>query len=83
MEPTDGLQFYRAHKEVQAGEITEVEPDGCYVRNADGAAILRIFPESMTARYVPVPGDFWIVYRDGYQSISPRAEFLAGYTRLD
>jgi hypothetical protein len=33
------------------------------------------------ARYVPVPGDFYVVYADGYQSFSPRKAFLEGYTR--
>ena len=78
-EPTTGLGEYQSIKRVLAGEITEVVEAGCYVREADGTGILRIYPENMTARYTPVVGDFWVVYEDGYQSISPRTAFLDGY----
>jgi hypothetical protein len=37
----------------------------------------------MTVRYTPVAGDFWIVYPDGYQSLSPRKAFVEGYVRAD
>jgi hypothetical protein len=78
-QPTAGLAEYRSIKHVRAGEITEVVPAGCYVTEADGSGVLRTFPPKMTERYQPVVGDFWIVYDDGYQSISPRAPFVAGY----
>lgn len=75
-----GLQQYQSIKRVLAGEITEVVPAGCYVREADGTGVLRLYPENMTARYTPVVGDFWVVYPgDGYSSISPRKAFLDGY----
>ena len=77
------LTRYRSIKEVNAAEITAVRPGGCYIRDADGNSIFRLYPPHMTARYTPVPGDFWIVYdSDGYQAISPRAVFLAGYTAI-
>ena len=38
-------------------------------------------PAEMFSRYVPVPGDFYVVYADGYKSFSPRKAFLEGYTR--
>ena len=82
-EPTTGLAEYQSIKRVLAGEITEVVEAGCYVREADGTGILRIYPENMTARYTPVVGDFWVIYEDGYQSISPRAAFLGGYVSCD
>jgi hypothetical protein len=79
-EPTTGLAEYRSVKIVKAGEITEVVPAGCYVREADGSSVLRAYEPKMTERYTPEPGDFWVVYSpDGYQSISPRAAFLGGY----
>ena len=81
-EPTDFMQKWLSSKQVLAGEITEVVPAGCYVQNTDGTAILRIYPENMTARYTPVVGDYWIVYPDGYQAISPRAVFENGNTKL-
>jgi hypothetical protein len=78
-EPTGGLAEYQSIKIVKAGEITDVVPAGCYVKDANGDGVLRIFPDGMTARYQPVVGDFWVVYDDGYQSISPKAAFDAGY----
>lgn len=82
-EPTNELAIYQSVKKVLAGVIIEVVPAGCYVQNADGeTAILRLCPEAMTARYTPVIGDFWIVYEDGCQAISPRAAFEGGYVRI-
>ena len=82
-EPTDGLQQYQSIKRFLAGEITEVVPAGCYVRDADGTGVLRLFPDNMTARRTPVVGDYWVIYDDGYQSISPRAPFEAGCVKLE
>ena len=82
-EPTVGLGRYQSVKRVLAGEITEVVSTGCYVRDHDGSAVLRIYPEGMTARYTPTEGDWWICYPDGYQAISPRQAFLDGYLPMD
>lgn len=83
LEPTDGMAQYQSVKRVLAGEITEVVTAGCYVKEADGVtAILRIYPANMTARYTPVVGDYWVVYDDGYQSISPKAAFEGGYVAM-
>lgn len=81
-EPTDGLASYQSTKIVKAGEITEVVAAGCYVKEANGDGVLRIFEDGMTARYTPVVGDFWIVYPDGYESLSPRKAFVEGYDPL-
>lgn len=82
-EPTDGLASYQSTKIVKAGEITEVVTAGCYVKEANGDAVLRIFEDGMTVRYTPVVGDFWVVYpNDGYQSLSPRKAFVEGYDLL-
>ena len=78
-EPTDGLQQFQSIKRVLAGEIVEIVDAGCYVQEADGRRVLRIFVPNMTARYSPTVGDYWVIYEDGYQSISPRAAFQAGY----
>lgn len=79
-EPTAELAQFRSIKRVKAGEITEVLRFGCYVRNADGSVLMRSYPPNMTARYTPVVGDYWVIYDDdGYQSISPKAAFEAGY----
>jgi hypothetical protein len=61
----------------------EVVPAGCYVLDANGTtSILRIYWPKMTERYTPVVGDFWVVYSDGYQSISPKHAFREGYVPL-
>lgn len=79
------MPLYQSHKKVRALEIAAVRP-------AYGTVILefaepghppKLIDSKMCARYVPVPGDFYVVYEDGYDSISPRQPFLDGYTRLD
>ena len=79
------LPRYRSHKEIWALEIASVKI------NADGSATLD-FVEPFAAhtvaskvvhRYMPITGDRFIVYEDGYTSISPRAAFENGYSRAD
>lgn len=76
---------YLSHKEVQALEIAAIYPD------AGMGATLSFKEEGfdpvhcaaeMFARYAPVPGDFYVVYKDGYASFSPRDAFLDGYIRI-
>lgn len=83
LEPTTGLAPYQSVKKVLAGEIAEVVEAGCYVLDANGDSVLRRFQPGMTARYTPVAGDWWIVYPDGYQSISPKAAFEEGYMPIE
>lgn len=85
MEPTDGMRRYQSVKRVLAGEIDEVVPAGCYVRNADGTSTLRLFVDGdgMTARMQPKPGDYWVIYEDGYQALAPRLAFLEGYLPIE
>jgi len=75
---------YVSHKKVWALEIDAVGPQ-------DGLAPVRLsfrdkgyasiaVPCEMFTRYVPVPGDFYVQYEDGYKSFSPRKAFLEGYT---
>jgi hypothetical protein len=81
--PFDGLAVYQSVKRVRAGLITEVVDAGCYVRGANGESVLRVYAPGMTARYEPVVGDWWIVYSDGYESISPCAAFMEGYMPVE
>ena len=81
-EPYPGLADYQSIKRVTAGEITEIVAAGCYVKTASGDSVLLHFQPDMTARYQPKVGDFWVVYDDRYQSISPRKPFLAAYVPL-
>jgi hypothetical protein len=81
--PTEGLATYQSNKIVRAGVIIEVVPAGCYVQDVNpDDAVLRIFQPNMTVRYQPQVGDYWLVYPDGYQAISPKAAFESGYTRI-
>jgi hypothetical protein len=81
----DVLKPYTSHKKVSAVEITSV---GNYATNRSGELMRSItldhnltieLPDAMFVRYVPVPGDFLVVYEDGYKSFSPRKAFLDGY----
>lgn len=79
----DGLTRYQSIKRVLAGEITEVCLGGCYVMSGDGVVVYYFaFAPNMTARYTPVVGDYWVVYDDNYQSISPKAAFESGYVKM-
>ena len=80
-----GLAKWQSIKVVSAGEITEVVTVGCYVKTAvEGDAILLPYPDdTMIARYKPRVGDFWVIYEDGYQAISPREPFINGYVPKD
>jgi hypothetical protein len=77
--PMGGLGRYQSIKKVCAGVITEVVLAGCYVQDADGTAVLRPFLPNMTARFQPQVGDYWVVYDDGYQALSPAKAFEEGY----
>jgi hypothetical protein len=77
---------YRSHKTVHALKIAGIsEP------NSLGAVTLEIADPgfapvkvegAVVSRYFPKPGDYLVVYEDGYQSISPAKAFEEGYTRV-
>jgi hypothetical protein len=73
---------YVSHKKVWALEIAAIgEPLNGHRSLAfrDKGYAGKSVREEMFSRYVPVPGDFYVVYVDGYQSFSPRIAFLEGY----
>ena len=72
---------YRSHKQVWALEIATVVGRYLTFRDAGYAGVMC--PEPMFSRYTPVPGDFYVVYDDGYKSFSPAKAFNEGYTRID
>jgi hypothetical protein len=84
------LPLYTCHKQVRALEIRtigaysyEPSPEARLVREvvfADPDYPPLKLDESLFARYVPMPGDYYVVYEDGYQSFSPRKAFLEGYS---
>lgn len=80
---------YISHKRVWALEILDILPP-VEVPNEYAAQPRRVvfkepgyaavfLPGEMFSRYVPVPGDFYVTYADGYKSFSPRKAFLEGY----
>ena len=72
---------YQSHKRVRAMKIDSLEDDGhgsVTMKFADGT--YRSAAENLFARYTPVQGDYYVVYADGYESISPAKAFEEGYT---
>lgn len=83
----NGIEVPRfiSHKEVHALEIERVESVNPPVRGATVVFADERFGSieceaKMFARYVPVRGDFFVFYEDGYKSFSPRKSFEEGYT---
>jgi hypothetical protein len=72
---------YVCHKEVWALKIAAVEGARLVFSDA-GYAPLLVDPK-LFARYKPVPGDYYVQYKDGYKSISPAKAFEEGYTRIE
>jgi hypothetical protein len=74
---------YKSHKQVwalQIGEGLEVHSDGSVTLPIVDAGYEPVTVEkAVVQRYMPMPGDFYVVYADGYKSISPRKAFLDGY----
>ena len=81
------LPQYRCHKIVSALQIAHIEGGA----NGAPATILFANPTftpvavdgEMFRRYFPKPGDYYVVYEDGYASISPQAAFETGYTEVE
>jgi hypothetical protein len=83
--PQIEMPRYACHKRVWALEISAVgEPHNGLISLAfkDKGYAGKSVPENMFSRYTPVPGDFYVVYDDGYKSFSPRKAFLEGYTKV-
>lgn len=77
--PQTEMPRYQSHKQVWALKIASV--DGLRLSFAEaGYAPIAVKPE-LFARYTPVPGDYYVVYDDGYKSLSPAKAFEEGYTR--
>ncbi len=72
---------YISHKKVWALEIDTINDNVLTFRGKGYAPIAA--DREMWARYIPVPGDFYVQYADGYKSFSPRKAFLEGYVRDD
>jgi hypothetical protein len=85
------LPTYQCHKRVQAARIVSVN-QSTGVAGSDGGVSVAVpgqpsftvpVPLGFFARSVPAVGDYLVVYRDGYMSHSPAAEFEDGYRLVD
>jgi hypothetical protein len=88
MENPEQLPAWQSHKVVRAGRIVAIGQvtlqDGkagrsLGVEGADGNIYEARCDGEMFTRYFPVEGDFYVVYEDGYESISPAQAFTEGY----
>lgn len=76
------LPKYQSVKTVQAAPIATVSDTvlTLRVKQADGTEFMNVpVVDNMFARYRPVEGDYYVIYEDGYVSISPKAAFERGY----
>lgn len=90
MTDTSNMPLYECHKQVHALEIASV---GNYKNNPEMGRLIRTvnftdgtsrdLTDDIFRRYLPQPGDFYVVYEDGYESFSPRKAFLDGYKAID
>jgi hypothetical protein len=82
------LPLYVCHKKVRALEIRSI---GNYTHDANDRLTREVVfadpefkpiwvPGELFTRYSPLPGDYYVVYEDGYASFSPRKAFLEGYS---
>jgi len=72
---------YKCHKEVWALRIKEVSGNTLSFFEPLFAPI-EVDPK-LFSRYMPTTGDFYVVYADGYKSISPEKAFKDGYSPIE
>lgn len=83
------LPKYRCHKEVWALKIQAVtKPPGaddgsCQLEFVDRRYTPRVVDRRYVVRHNPMPGGYFVLYEDGYQSWSPADVFEDGYTLIE
>ncbi len=73
------MKQFVSHKVVHAAQIIGIshgEPMGLILD--DG----QTFFHPGTTKYQPQVGDYYIIYKDGYRSLSPKLMFDEGYTEV-
>jgi hypothetical protein len=75
----DLLPIWQSHKRVKAAPIVRATQDEIVLQLASGRTHSVIPAKNMFARYMPVQGDYYVVYDDGYAAISPKKAFEDGY----
>jgi hypothetical protein len=87
-----GLPQWRSHKVVRAAPVRALYPHDTdpnkMVLYLDGGPDPDGYPgieieAKVFSRYVPQPGDYFVVYDDSYQSVSPRKAFEEGYSQAN
>lgn len=79
------LPKWKSHKIVQAAPIATVTDNLLTLRVSDveGQQFENVpVLIGLFLRYRPVEGDYYVVYDDGYVSISPKKAFEDGYSPL-
>ncbi len=83
------LAQWQSHKIVRAGKVLphQVEDTGegtgiLTVEDTNGAPCRVEVQNNFFARGAPIPGDYVVIYDDGYKSWSPAKAFEEGYTRI-
>lgn len=85
------MKNYQCHKKVQASQIVKIsetfhpdEPETQMVEIHLEDITTLVFQrnDKALARYMPVAGDYVVLYRDGYLSFSPQKEFEDGYSEI-
>ena len=75
----------QCHKKVRAAKITGFLPNGntdfTDILLGEIGGIVPCLPE-WQAKHQPKIGDYYVLYEDGYTSVSPAKAFEDGYTRL-
>jgi hypothetical protein len=82
--PTPELPKYLCHKEVRALKIKEVRREGGqYLLHftEEGYPPIRV-ETAWVDKFGPTRGSYYVVYNDGYASVSPAKAFEEGYTRV-
>ena len=80
------LTYYRCHKIVRGGLIAQVIPSSDE-RGANliiyGQAEAIPVDSKFLERHNPQQGTYYVLYEDGYESVSPADAFEGGYTPMD
>lgn len=71
---------YVSHKRVRAVKIVMIEVDCVTIALPNGCVSMIEVPLKLFARGEAKPGDYLVVYDDGYMSWSPAKAFEDGYT---
>jgi hypothetical protein len=82
------MQVYRCHKVVKAAQVLAIEtqygedpvkPESYLIALESGTKLVAKPGDDVITRYLPVVGDYFVQYQDGYLSFSPRKAFEEGY----